>query len=135
MDWKFTDDAPIYQQIMNIMKRQIASGELKAGQKLSSVRELALEAGVNPNTMQKALAELEREGLVYSQRTAGRFVAEQGDIREWLQEELMMEYVDEFLEKMMKLGFGVDEVIDLLQKKAEKRQRRQMRMTENERSE
>ena len=103
MDWKFTDDAPIYQQIMNIMKRQIASGELKAGQKLSSVRELALEAGVNPNTMQKALAELEREGLVYSQRTAGRFVAEQG--------------------------------IDLLQKKAEKRQRRQMRMTENERSE
>ena len=135
MDWKFTDDAPIYQQIMNIMKRQIASGELKAGQKLSSVRELALEAGVNPNTMQKALAELEREGLVYSQRTAGRFEAEQGDIREGLQEELMMEYVDEFLEKMMKLGFGVDEVIDLLQKKAEKRQRRQMRMTENERSE
>ena len=135
MDWKFTDDAPIYQQIMNIMKRQIASGELKAGQKLSSVRELALEAGVNPNTMQKALAELEREGLVYSQRTAGRFVAEQGDIREGLQEELMMEYVDEFLEKRMKLGFGVDEVIDLLQKKAEKRQRRQMRMTENERSE
>ena len=123
MDWKFTDDAPIYQQIMNIMKRQIASGELKAGQKLSSVRELALEAGVNPNTMQKALAELEREGLVYSQRTAGRFVAEQGDIREGLQE------------KMMKLGFSVDEVIDLLQKKAEKRQRRQMRMTENERSE
>lgn len=135
MDWKFTDDAPIYQQIMNIMKRQIASGELKAGQKLSSVRELALEAGVNPNTMQKALAELEREGLVYSQRTVGRFVAEQGDIREGLQEELMMEYVDEFLEKMMKLGFSVDEVIDLLQKKAEKRQRRQMRMTENERSE
>ena len=135
MDWKFTDDAPIYQQIMNIMKRQIASGELKAGQKLSSVRELALEAGVNPNTMQKALAELEREGLVYSQRTAGRFVAEQGAIREGLQEELMMEYVDEFLEKMMKLGFSVDEVIDLLQKKAEKRQRRQMRMTENERSE
>ena len=62
-------------------------------------------------------------------------MAEQGDIREGLQEELMMEYVDEFLEKMMKLGFGVDEVIDLLQKKAEKRQRRQMRMTENERSE
>lgn len=120
MDWKFTDDAPIYQQIMNIMKQQIASGELKAGQKLSSVRELAMEAGVNPNTMQKALAELEREGLVYSQRTAGRFVTEQGEIREGLQEELMMEYVDEFLEKMKKLGFRVDEVIELLQKKAEK---------------
>ena len=69
------------------------------------------------------------------QRGVEGFVAEQGDIREGLQEELMMEYVDEFLEKMMKLGFSVDEVIDLLQKKAEKRQRRQMRMTENERSE
>ena len=60
MEWKFTDDAPIYQQIMNIMKQQIASGELTPGQKLSSVREMALEAGVNPNTMQKAMAELER---------------------------------------------------------------------------
>ena len=82
MEWKFTDDAPIYQQIMNIMKQQIASGELTPGQKLSSVREMALEAGVNPNTMQKAMAELEREGLLYSQRTAGRFVAGQEEIRE-----------------------------------------------------
>ena len=67
MEWKFTDDAPIYQQIMNIMKQQIACGELTPGQKLSSVREMALEAGVNPNTMQKAMAELrERDFFIPS---------------------------------------------------------------------
>lgn len=120
MEWKFTDDAPIYQQIMNIMKQQIASGELTPGQKLSSVREMALEAGVNPNTMQKAMAELEREGLLYSQRTVGRFVAGQEEIREGLKKELMMEYVEEFLDKMKKLGISVEEVIALLQENEEK---------------
>ena len=116
MEWKFTGDAPIYQQIMDMLKQEIASGELAAGQKLPSVRELALEAGVNPNTMQKALAELEREGLLYSQRTAGRFVADQKEIRDGLQEELMMEYIEVFLKKMKKLGYSIDEVIVLLQK-------------------
>lgn len=120
MEWKFTDDTPIYQQIMDMMKQEIASGELAAGQKLPSVRELALEAGVNPNTMQKALAELEREGLLYSQRTAGRFVAEQQEIRDGLQEELMMEYIEDFLKKMKKLGYSVDEVIALLQRYKER---------------
>ena len=113
MEWKFTDDIPIYQQIMDIIKQQIASGELAAGEKLPSVREMAVVAGVNPNTMQKALAELEREGLLYSQRTAGRFVAEQQEIRDGLQEELMMEYIEDF---MKKLGYSVDEVIALLQR-------------------
>ena len=120
MEWKFTDDAPIYQQIMNIMKQQIACGELTPGQKLSSVREMALEAGVNPNTMQKAMAELEREGLLYSQRTAGRFVAGPEEIREGLKKELMMDYVEEFLDKMKKLGISVEEVIALLQENEEK---------------
>ena len=76
MVWKFNDEQPIYQQIISQIKERIVAGEWKAGSKLKSVRELALEAGVNPNTMQKALAELEREGLVYSQRTAGRFVSD-----------------------------------------------------------
>ena len=76
MKWKFTGDIPIYLQIMEQMKEQIATGTWKPGEKLPSVRELAVQAGVNPNTMQKALAELEREGMLYSQRTAGRFVSE-----------------------------------------------------------
>lgn len=116
MEWRFTDDIPIYQQIMDMIKQQIASGELIAGQKLPSVRDMALEAGVNPNTMQKALAELEREGLLYSQRTAGRFVAEQQEIKKGLQEELMMGYIETFLSNMEKLGYTVDEVIELLRK-------------------
>ncbi len=66
MEWKFQDDTPLYLQIMEQMKMRIAAGEFQANEKLPSVRELALEAGVNPNTMQKALSELEREGYVYS---------------------------------------------------------------------
>lgn len=116
MEWEFNDDLPIYQQIMDIIKQQIAVGELKPGQKMPPVRELALQAGVNPNTMQKALSELEREGLLYSQRTAGRFVAEQEDIKKGVQEKLMEKYVVEFLEKMKGLGYTTEQTIQLLQK-------------------
>lgn len=122
MEWKFSDDIPIYQQIMDKIKQQIASGELVTGQKLPSVRDMALEAGVNPNTMQKALSELEREGLLYSQRTAGRFVAEQQEIKKGLQEEMMMEYVETFLGNMKKLGYTLEEVVELLQKYEEREQ-------------
>ena len=76
MAWKFNDNAPIYLQIVNTLKRNIASGAYPPGSRLPSVRDLALEAGVNPNTMQRALSELERSGLVNSQRTAGRFITE-----------------------------------------------------------
>lgn len=75
-----------------------------------------MEAAVNPNTMQKALAELEREGLVYSKRTAGRFVAEGTGITAKLQEELVMEYIKNFMENMEKLGYTLDETIAMIQK-------------------
>ena len=116
MEWKFQDDLPIYQQIMDKLKQGIAVGELKAGQRLPSVRELALEAGVNPNTMQKALAELEREGLLYSQRTSGRFVAEKEQITKELQEEMAKEYVEQFIERMEKLGYNLEETVELLRR-------------------
>ena len=74
MQWKLSDDRPIYVQLMETITAAIASGTLAAGSRLPSVREMAAQAGVNPNTMQRALAELERDGLLYSQRTAGRFV-------------------------------------------------------------
>ena len=86
MAWKFNNESPIYLQIVEIIKTQIAQGVLKPGDQVPAVRELAVTAGVNPNTMQKALAELEREGVLYSQRTAGRFVADRvaggGSLRE-----------------------------------------------------
>ena len=78
MKWDFSSDAPIYAQLILQIKVGIVSGAFPPGERLPSVRDLATEAGVNPNTMQRALTELERDGLVYSQRTAGRFVTESG---------------------------------------------------------
>ena len=120
MLWELKTDRPIYSQLIEQIELRIVSGMYPAGGKLPSVRDMAAEASVNPNTMQKAMAELEREGLLYSQRTAGRFVAGQEEIREGLKKELMMEYVEEFLDKMKKLGISVEEVIALLQENEEK---------------
>ena len=76
MQWQLRGDRPIYQQIMEKLTEQIVSGQLNAGDKVPPVRELAAQAGVNPNTMQRALADLEREGLMHSNRTSGRYVTE-----------------------------------------------------------
>lgn len=97
------------------IKEQIAVGGLKPGDKIPAVREMAIEAGVNPNTMQKALAELEREGLLYSQRTAGRFVSGgEGTTRE-LQVALQLQYMQQFTENMGKLGFSPKQALDAYQ--------------------
>ena len=76
MPWNLDSDRPIFLQIIEKIQLDIVSGIYQPGDKLPSVRELAQEASVNPNTMQKALSELERTGLVYSQRTSGRFITE-----------------------------------------------------------
>lgn len=123
MEWKFSEDLPIYQQIMDGIKQRIATGDWTQGQKLPSVRELAVQAGVNPNTMQKALAELEREGLLYTKRTAGRFVAEQEGITIELQEEMMEKYVEEFIANMKSLGYTLSDITEIFQKKTEQERR------------
>ena len=76
MSWQFQADQPIYTQLVARLQQQIVSGVYPPGSKLPSVRELAADAGVNPNTVQRAFAELERAGLIYTQRTAGKFVTE-----------------------------------------------------------
>lgn len=124
MGWKFSDDVPLYQQIMDGIKQRIATGDWAPGQKLPSVRELAVEAGVNPNTMQKALAELEREGLLYAKRTAGRFVAERDEITEGLQEEMLQSYVKEFLGNMESLGYSLKDAAALLQRMSQQEERK-----------
>lgn len=124
MGWKFSEDVPLYQQIMDGIKQRIATGDWAPGQKLPSVRELAVEAGVNPNTMQKALAELEREGLLYAKRTAGRFVAEKEEITEGLQEEMLQGYVKEFLGNMERLGYSLKDTVALLQKMSDQEERK-----------
>lgn len=116
MEWEFSDDIPIYLQIMNQIKARIATGALKPGDKITSVRELAMEAGVNPNTMQKALSELEREGVLYSKRTSGRFVAESEDSTEGLQEQMAHAQMENYLTAMQQLGYDGQKAIEELQK-------------------
>jgi len=114
MDWNFRQDAPIYSQIIEGFKLSIASGELRPGEKLRSVRELAAWAGVNPNTMQRALSELEREGLVYAQRTSGRYVTEEESAVARVRRQLASERLSEFTAFMNRLGYAGEDIIGFI---------------------
>ena len=119
MGWKIDDGRPIWTQLKEQMIKRIVSGTYPSGEKLPSVRDLAGEAGVNPNTMQKALAELERMGLVYSQRTSGRFVTDdEGRIQE-MKRETARETIQIFLQQMKNMGFEKEEIIDLIREEKE----------------
>ena len=115
MQWKLSDDRPIYVQLMETITAAIASGTLAAGSRLPSVREMAAQAGVNPNTMQRALAELERDGLLYSQRTAGRFVTDQSDRMTQKRKELAMQQIRIFLSSMKEMGYTSEQTLNLIQ--------------------
>lgn len=115
MPWDLDNDRPIYLQLMEKIQLDIVAGVYKPGDKLPSVRDLALEAAVNPNTMQKALSELERNGLVHSQRTSGRFITEDEKMLKHLKESLASEHIREFIEKMKQFGFQEEETLRLIQ--------------------
>lgn len=117
---QFQSNIPIYVQLVNNFKNRIVSGELKAGSKLESVRELALHFEVNPNTMQRALAELEREGLVYADRTIGRFITEDKELITKMRESVAQEIINEFIDQMRSLGFSELDSIELLNKSLER---------------
>lgn len=119
MQWKFMPDAPIYSQIIRQMQLFIVSGALAPGARLPAVRELAAEAGVNPNTMQRALSQLEQDGLVYTQRTAGRFVTEDPACIKAVRTTLARRQVTVFLEAMEQLGFRKEEIVELLEQPQE----------------
>ena len=114
MEWSLSDDRPIWVQLCEQLRRRIVSGVYPPGTKLPSVRELAADAGVNPNTMQRALTELERDGLVYSQRTAGRFVTEDKAMIETAKRALAERHITAFLDAMTRLGYRREEVINML---------------------
>ena len=118
MPWEFRGDIPIYTQLTDQLRRRIVSGDLSPGERLPSVRELSAQAGVNPNTVQRAMAEMERLGLVRSQRTAGRFVTEDEKVIRSLRTELAREQIDTFLEGMRQLGFDRAEIAALLEETA-----------------
>lgn len=116
MAWTLDFDRPIFLQLVERIQMDIIAGRYKSGDKLPSVRELAAEAAVNPNTMQKAFSELERTGLVYSQRTSGRFITEDTKMIEELKASIAKEKIEEFLESMKKIGFQDDEILSMMNK-------------------
>lgn len=111
---EFEANTPIYLQLIDMIKLQIVSGRLKSGDKLPSVRDLAVEYGVNPNTMQKALSQLEWEKLVYTVRTTGRYVTEDTELIGKLRKELADMRISELFEKLQQLGYGKREIKELL---------------------
>ena len=115
MRWNFVSDRPIYAQIVESMKLFIAGGELAPGGKVPPVRDLAAEAGVNPNTMQRALAELEREGLLRSNRTSGRYVTDDAAVVETVRLSLAKAETVRFLGAMEKLGYGRADIARLIE--------------------
>ncbi len=119
MAWNLDSDRPIYAQLLERIQLQIVSGTYGPGDKLPSVRELAAEASVNPNTMQKAFAELERSGLILTKRTSGRFVTEDKDMITQIRTQLAKEEALSFIEKMKELGFEKNDILALLSAVAE----------------
>lgn len=115
MAWNLDSDRPIYAQILERIQMQIVAGSYQPGDKIPSVRELAAEAGVNPNTMQKALSELERSGLVITQRTSGRVVTEDMNMIKETRKQLAKERVLEFIKKMKELGFEKEDILALVE--------------------
>ena len=119
MDWRFRNDLPIYTQLVEKIKLGVLSGELPPGSRLPPVRELAAQAGVNPNTMQRAMQELEREGLVFPQRTAGRFVTEDKNVIDGIRQELAARHIADFFAAMTELGCDRGEILALLEEEKE----------------
>ena len=122
MDWKFSADRPVYQQIVSIIRAGILTGELPPAEKIPSVRDLAAEAQVNPNTMQRALTELEREGLLVSGGTSGRTVTRQEQILAQMRQEALQELARQCAEKFRVFGLSPGEAARLLQNLEEEKE-------------
>lgn len=115
MPWEFKDDRAIYLQLIEQIQLRIISGAYKVGGRLPSVRDMASDASVNPNTMQRALSELEKIGLVYSQGTSGRFITDDISKIEKLKKHLAKEQAEKFLKSMESIGFNKEESIIILE--------------------
>ena len=119
MAWNLDSDRPIFIQILERIRIDVISGKYQPGEKLPSVRELAAEAAVNPNTMQRAFAELERTGLVYEKRTSGRFITEDQEMIETVKSEIAKEKIRLFLDSMKELGYEKEQTLTLMRQSME----------------
>lgn len=115
MNYVFDNERPIYIQLVEKIRIDIVSGKFKKGQRLPSVRELALMLKVNPNTMQKALAELENEKLIYTERTNGKYVTEDEKLIEKTKKNLAQEKVNNYLNSMENIGINYELAVKYLQ--------------------
>ena len=120
MNWNITAGRPVYVQLVEQLELSLVAGEFPPGSRIPPVRELAADAGVNPNTMQRALTELERDGLVYSQRTSGRYVTEDQTAIMEARHALAADRVRSFLTDMERLGFEKEDLLSLLRQESEK---------------
>ena len=119
MTWNLQSDRPIYSQLIEQIELKICSGVYPPASKLPSVRDLAKEASVNPNTMQKALAKLEEDGLLFSNRTSGRYVTEDKSMIRKIKNKLAQDHITHFFIKMEELGFDHNEILEIIAKKGE----------------
>ena len=117
MEWKLDDKRPIWMQLQEQLTRRILVGHYGAGTKLPSVRDLAEEAGVNPNTMQRALASLDQTGLTVTNRTMGRTVTEDETILEGMRATLARDIIDRFYESAAELGYTREQALELLKRR------------------
>ena len=114
MDWKFTGDRPVYQQIMEQIRGSILKGALTPGERIASVRDLAAQARVNPNTVQRALTELEREGLLVGGGTNGRTVTKDALVLQKMRQQALEDLARECAEKFMVFGVSPAQAAELL---------------------
>ena len=114
MKFEFDNNVPIYIQLVEQLKRYIISGQINPGERLPSVRDLALQTKVNPNTMQKALGELEDLKLIYTERTNGKFVTEDRKLIEKLRKEYALDLSKKYFAGMEDIGFNKEDAIECL---------------------
>lgn len=115
MNYIFDNERPIYIQLVELIRLEIVSGKLLSGSRLPSVRELAITMKVNPNTMQKALVELEDEKLIYTERTNGKYVTSDKKLIDAIKKEIAKEKVKEYIKNMNDIGIDYDEALNYLQ--------------------
>ena len=114
MAWSFSADRPVYIQIADRIKKSVLSGEFEAGQQIPTVRQLALEAAVNPNTVQHAFTELENEGIIIAKGTLGRFVTEDDQVVQAVREKMARELAMTFVAEMDQLSITSEQVLELI---------------------
>ena len=114
MAWSFTSDRPVYLQIADRITKSVLSGEYQPGEQMPTVRQLALEAAVNPNTVQHAFVELEYEGIIISKGTVGRYVTEDTQVVSMCRKKMAQRFVTDFMENMRQLSLSDEETITMI---------------------